>query len=131
MIKHMSEKQELFVKKGVFLMDKYFFPKRIISCVVKGFVGMILFWIYEFFSTFGGFSNYQKFLADSLKQLNSSVQLRSQLEDFRSSPMFIAVFLGLIIFSFIIGYIFLSFTQLIVDLLRRKVFKDFDINKTL
>lgn len=70
-------------------------------------------------------------LSDSLKQINSSEQLRSQLEVFRNSPMFIASILALIILSFIIGYLIMCFGQLAVDLIRRRVFKGFDNNKPL
>ncbi|MGG5373501.1 hypothetical protein [Enterococcus sp. AZ196] len=121
----MSGNQELLAKKVIFLMDKYLFPKQRIAYLVKGFSGMIVFWIYEFLSVFGGIANYKKMLADSLNQ--TSEQLRSQLE----SPMFMTGVLLFIIFSFIIGYLIVSFGQLIVDLLRRQVYKDFDKNKLL
>lgn len=130
-MKQMSENQYLFIKKVVFLMEKYLFPKKKILYLVKGFSGAIIFLIYKFFSVFGGIANYNKMLNDAVKQINSSEQLRSQLENFRNSPMFIASILAVIILSFIIGYLIMCFVQLVVDLLRRRVFKGFDMNKSL
>lgn len=127
----MSEKLQLFVKKSVFLMDKYLFPKQKILYLVKGFSGMLIFWIYEFFSVFGGIANYEKMLVEGLNQVNSSEQMRSQLEDFGNSPIFKAAVVAFVIYSFMTGYLIMSFVHLIVDLLRRKVFKEFDRNKTL
>lgn len=112
-------------------MDKYLFPKQKISYLIKGFTGAIIFWMYEFFSIFGGIANYQEMITESLKQINSSEQLRSQLVDFRNNPMFIVSILALIIFSFIIGYLIMCFVQLAVDLIRRRVFKGFDSNKLI
>jgi len=127
----MSEKQELFIKKGVFLIDKYLFPKKKSSYLVKGFIGSIIFWIYEFLTIFGGITNYQKMLSASLNQINSSEQIKNQLADFRNSPMFIAIIVAVIILSYIIGYLIMSFVQLIVDLMRRRVFRGFEGNEPL
>lgn len=128
-MKKMGEQQELFIKKVVFLLEKYLFPKKKILYLVKGFSGAIIFLIYEFFSVFGGVANYKKMLDDGFKQINSSEQLRSQLEKFMDSPMFIASILALIIYSLIVGYLIMSFGHLIVDIFRRKIFNEFDSNK--
>lgn len=130
-MKQISEKQELFIKKVVFLLDKYLLPKKKILYLVKGFSGAIIFLIYEFSSVFGGIANYKKMLDDGFKQINSSEQLRSQLEEFMNSPMFIASILAIIILSLIMGYLIMSFGHLIVDTFRRKVFNEFDSNKPL
>ena len=130
-MKQMSEKPELFIKKIGFLMDKYLFPKKKILYLVKGFSGAIIFLIYEFFTVFGGIANYKKMLDDGFKQIRSSEQLRSQLEEFMNSPMFKASILALIIYSLMTGYLIMSFVHLIIDIFRRKVFNEFDRNKPL
>ena len=127
----MSEKQELLIKKGVFLIEKYLFPKKKISYLAKGFSGAIIFWIYEFLNIFGGVANYQEMVSDSLKQIHSSEELRSQLIDFRHSPMFLTSILAVIVLSLVIGYLIMSLIHLIFDLIKRRVFKEFDSCKPL
>ncbi|MGK0607296.1 hypothetical protein [Enterococcus gilvus] len=124
----MNAKQELVLKKGFFLIDKYLFPKRKRQYLLKGFSGALIIWMYECYSLFGNFTNYKRTIAAWKNEIHSSERLRTQLEQIRTSPMFRASEVTLLIFSFLLGYLLMSFVQLIADSLRQKVFRGFDAN---
>lgn len=93
--------------------------------LLKGLGGTIILWIYLFYSSFGGFNNFKKILAENAKQLSESESLRNQVESFVNNPMFIGIIVGIVIISFIIGYFVMSIIQIIIDLVRRKAFQGF------
>lgn len=122
-------KQEAFVKRSVFLSEKYFFNKRLY--LVKSIFGAVLFWGYEFYSIFGSIANYKQLIVENIRLMNESemVQYRLEIESFRTSLLFLACLLGLLIISLMMGYFISTIIQVLIDLVRGKVFQGYENQK--
>ncbi|MGM0241264.1 hypothetical protein ID741_003885 [Enterococcus sp. AZ103] len=125
----MNRSDNFLIKKSIFFIDKYFFPKLKRVYFIRALIGVIVFWIYEFEILFGSVTQYKKMMSDLKIQINNSEVANEQLEYFFHNPLFIMAMIGWLIFSFIIGYFIMTIAQVIIDIIRGNVFKDFDSSK--
>ncbi|GAB7306746.1 hypothetical protein EGLA_15130 [Enterococcus gallinarum] len=95
--------------------------------MVKGIIGAIICWVYQIYYLFGNFSNYRKIVAENINQVNASETSKQQLEMLIGSPIFIFSFIAVVIISLVIGYLFISVMQILIDLIRRQVFQGFEV----